>query len=352
MQTTELELLPTEVAQIAQNVPVEKRNEVQQVLNHVFNGVSKMRDQLDTIVVEDESDKINMKLANTIRLGVRNLRLESEKTFDAKRAEVQAQMLGYKTEDSLWLKAKQVMQILTKELEETARWKEETKQRYEAEQKELIVQQRMVKLSSFASEIMRSEYENMSEESFDLFFAGIEKKHNDKIEEERKVEAERIAREKAEAEERERMRLENEKLKAEREAREKEIAAERAKVEAERKASEEKARKEREEAESKLKAEREATAKLEAELKAKKDAEERAAKEKADKEAAELKAKQLAEKKAKSAPDKAKLESFAIMLEMIDFPTMSSEGALTILENTKGLLSKVVSYIRENSEKL
>lgn len=345
MQTTELEFLPTEVAQIAQNVSAEKRSEVQSVLNHVFNGVAKMRSQLDMIVVENENDKTNMKLANTIRLGVREQRLDAERTFDAKRAEVQAEMLSYKTEDQLWLKAKQTMQILTKELEENARWKEETAVRYLAEQKELKTQQRIVKVSSIAPEIMRSEFENMSDESFEMFYAGIEKQHNDKIEAEKKIEAERIAREKAEAEERERMRLENEKLKAEREAREKEIAAER-------KASEEKARKEREEAESKLKAEREATAKLEAELKAKKDAEERAAKEKADKEAAELKAKQLAEKKAKSAPDKAKLESFAIMLEMIDFPTMSSEGALTILENTKGLLSKVVSYIRENSEKL
>lgn len=352
MQTTELEFLPTEVAQIAQNVSAEKRSEVQSVLNHVFNGVAKMRSQLDMIVVENENDKTNMKLANTIRLGVREQRLDAERTFDAKRAEVQAEMLSYKTEDQLWLKAKQTMQILTKELEENARWKEETAVRYLAEQKELKTQQRIVKVSSIAPEIMRSEFENMSDESFEMFYALIEKQHNDKIEAEKKIEAERIAREKAEAEERERMRLENEKLKAEREAREKEIAAERAKVEAERKASEEKARKEREEAESKLKAEREATAKLEAELKAKKDAEERAAKEKADKEAAELKAKQLAEKKAKSAPDKAKLESFAIMLEMIDFPTMSSEGALTILENTKGLLSKVVSYIRENSEKL
>ncbi|MFA5432902.1 MAG: hypothetical protein WC319_08530 [Candidatus Paceibacterota bacterium] len=75
--------LPAEVAQIAQNVSVEKRNEVQSVLNYVFNGVSKMREQLDNIVVANETDKVNMKLANTIRLGVRQVRLESEKTFDA-----------------------------------------------------------------------------------------------------------------------------------------------------------------------------------------------------------------------------------------------------------------------------
>ncbi|MBK9258143.1 MAG: hypothetical protein IPM42_22110 [Saprospiraceae bacterium] len=96
-----------------------------------------MRDQLDSIVVKDENDKVNMKLANTIRLGVRQVRLEAEKTFDAKRSEVQAQMLSFKTEDQLWLKSKQTMQLLTKEIEENARWKEETRERFEAEQKEL-----------------------------------------------------------------------------------------------------------------------------------------------------------------------------------------------------------------------
>ena len=108
--------LPIEVAKIADNVSVEKRNDVQIVLNSVFNGVSTMRDQLDSIVVSDVNDKTNMKLANTIRLGVRQIRLDAEKTFDAKRAEVQQEMLSYKTEDSLWLKAKQIMQILTKDI--------------------------------------------------------------------------------------------------------------------------------------------------------------------------------------------------------------------------------------------
>ena len=77
--------------------------------------LSKMREQLERVTVESIDDKVNMKLANTIRLGVRQVRLEAEKTFDAKRAEVQQKMLSYKTEDQLWLKAKQTMQILTKE---------------------------------------------------------------------------------------------------------------------------------------------------------------------------------------------------------------------------------------------
>ena len=331
MENQLIEVLPAEVAQIAQNVSVEKRNEVQSVLNHVFNGVSKMREQLETVVVQDENDKTNMKLANTIRLGVRQVRLDAEKTFDAKRAEVQAQMLSYKTEDQLWLKAKQTMQILTKEIEENARWKEETRKRFEDEQKELKTQQRMLQVSKVAPEMPRAEFENMSDESFAIFYAGIEKQYNDRIEAEKKAEEERIAKEKAEAEAREQQRLENERLKAEAEAKEKQFAEERTKAEA------------------KLKAEREAKEKLEAELKAKAEAEQKAKREAEAKEAAELKAKQDAEKKAKAAPDKAKLNDFAKMLDELVLPELKSEEANKVLSDAKTLLAKVSNFIREKS---
>ena len=301
MKENQLVVLPQEVAQIAENVSVEKRNEVQTVLNHVFNGVSKMREQLDSVTVTDANDKVNMKLANTIRLGVRQVRLEAEKTFDAKRAEVQQQMLSYKTEDSLWLKAKQTMQILTKEIEENARWKEETKARFEAEQKELKVQQRMMQVEKVAPEMARNEFENMSDEIFEIFYAGIEKSYNDKIEAEKKAEEERMAKAKAEAEAIELQRLENERLKAEAEKREREI-------EAERKANEQKLAEERAilkaeadrveaENKAKLKAEQEAKAILEAELQAKREAEIKAENERKQ---AELQAKKDAEINAKA----------------------------------------------------
>ena len=359
----QLVVLPQEVEKIAENVSVEKKQEVLSVLNHVFNGVSKMRKQLDDVIVNGENDKVNMKLANTIRLGVRQVRLEAEKTFDAKRAEVQQQMLSYKTEDSLWLKAKQTMQILTKEIEENARWKEETKERFEAEQKELKVQQRMLKVAKIAPEMLRSEFENMNDETFEMFFAGIEKAYNDKIEAEKKAEEERIAKEKAEAEERERIRIENERLKAEAEAKEKQLAEERAKAEVERKKIEEAAKKEREEAERKLKAEQEAAriaaekaasekAKLEAEIKAKAKAEEKARKEAEAKIIAEQKAKEAAEKKAKNAPDKTKLIELAAQIESLNMPEIKGEEAQKILSDVKTLLSKISVYIVEKTKNL
>ena len=195
-------LLPQEVAQIAEGVSVEKRTEVEAVLAHVFNGVQKMRDQLDGVVVADENDKVSMKLANTIRLAVRQTRLNAEKKFDAKRAEVQQQMLSYKTEDKLWLRSKQIMQDLTKEIEETARWKEETAKRFEAEKCELKTQNRMLQVSKFAPEITRPEFEYMSDETFSSFVLTLEKTYNDRIEAERKAEEKRIADEKRAEEER------------------------------------------------------------------------------------------------------------------------------------------------------
>lgn len=83
----------------------------------------------------------------------------------------------------------------------------------------------------------------------------------ERIEAERKAEEERIAKEKAEAEERERMRLENERLKKEAEEKEKALEKERQKVAAEKAEAERKAKSEqdkiRKEAEEKLRIERE-----------------------------------------------------------------------------------------------
>jgi membrane protein involved in colicin uptake len=374
--------LPQEVAQIAENVSVEKRNEVQTVLNQVFNGVSKMREQLDTVQVADENDKTNMKLANTIRLGVRQVRLDAEKTFDAKRAEVQTQMLSFKTEDQLWLKAKQTMQILTKEIEEQARWKEETRVRYEAEQKELKVQQRIVQVSKFSADVQRSEFESMSDTTFEVFLAGIEKAYNDKVEAERIAEEARVEQErrdklyfarlnavskyesfsigivdinsaewgtmsdeeynlisdklleaKQEFDERqETIRLENARLKAEAEAKEKTLAEEREKQEKEKKAAEDKAAKEKAEADAKLKAEREAREKLEAELKAKEEAERKAEQERL---AALEKERKEAEKLAK-APIKKQL---ALWVDTFELPKFATEH-----ETAKAIFDKFEAF--------
>lgn len=386
-------LLPQEVAQIAEGVSVEKRTEVEDVLAHVFNGVKKMREQLDGVVVADENDKVSMKLANTIRLAVRQTRLSAEKLFDAKRTEVQQQMLSYKTEDKLWLRAKQIMQDLTKEIEDTAKWKEETAKRFEADQRELKIQQRMVQVAKFAPEITRpefAEFEYMSDETFNSFVSGLEKAYNERIEAERKAEEKRIADEKKAEEERiareaaqklheerknqilpywnfipfaqrpmdfstlseaewkerfdwtvsekqkdddakEVQRIENERLKKEAEEKEALLKAEQAKAAAEKKKAEEKAEAERKAAAAAAKKAADEKAALEAKIKAKEEAEEKARKEAKEAAETERKAKEAAELKAKNAPDKEKLLAFVETLKWLPLPELQGQAAKDIL---------------------
>ena len=402
--------LPAEVEQLAQGVTVEKRNEVQSVLNHVFNGVSAMREQLNSVTVKDENDTASMKVANTIRLNVRRVRLDAEKTFDAKRAEVQAQMISFKTEDALWLKAKQTMQILTKEIEETAKWKEDTKARIEAERQELKITQRLQQMQAIRPECQRSDVEFLSDDMFETLLNAAKIEQQMQIEEQQKAEAERIERERkqqlftdrraktirlvnfienyeavqfGELSEDEFMQIVNSAIEkrtaheAEQERIRKDLEAKEAALQAERKKREaeaaEAARKQMEIEEAAKKAEAEAARKAEAEKekadeeaaalrkkiaeqelaeKQRKEAEEREKKEAAEKEAARQKAEAEAARKAASAPDREKLLKLAEMINCISMPELSSQEAAEIATNARVLLDKVVTYINSKASAL
>ena len=307
--------LPIEVAELASKVSLIKRSEVEAVLQQIFTGTDDWERQVDAIEVKGIDDKMSIELADVARRNSKQARLNAEKIFDSKREEVQRLKSEYDTEDKMWLKAKQVMQIKFKAIEEKAEWKANFVKRFEAEQKELRTQKRIIQVSVYAT-INRFEFEAMSDESFESFLNGLKATHEAKLEAKRKAEEDRIAKEKADTEAREAQRLENERLKLEAEKREKEFEAERKaneqKLAAERLKA--KAESDRIEAENKakLKAEQEAKAKIEAELKAKIDAEIKAENER---KAAELKARLEAEKREK-APIKTQLtawvESFSI----------------------------------------
>lgn len=337
MENLELELtetkkelavvLPPEITDLASKVSEEKRIEVQNVLNQVFAGTADWKKQVDSIEVKGINDKLSIQLADTARINAKNARLAAEKIFDSKRESVQQKKSEYDLEDKLWLKAKQTMQILFKDIEDSAKWKAETVKRYESEQKELQTQLRIEKVKVFNPEIERSEIENMSQQMFDIFLSGIEKAYNDKKEAELKAELERIAKEKAIQEEQEQIRKENERLKKEAEEKEKALEIERKKqeeilakqkAEADKKLAEERIKAEAErkkieaENQTKFEAERKERERIYAELKAK-EAEERAEKLAIE---AKLKEQKEAELKASLAPDKEKLEKWINSIEL------------------------------------
>ena len=126
--------LPTEVNELAVKVSANKQAEVQTVLQQIFTGTDDWEKQVDAIEVKDINDKMSIELAEVARKNSKQARLSAEKIFDAKREGVQNLKAEFDLEDKLWLKAKQVMQIKFKAIEEKAEWKANFVKRFEAEQ--------------------------------------------------------------------------------------------------------------------------------------------------------------------------------------------------------------------------
>lgn len=162
---------------------------------------------------------------------------------------------------------------------------------------EALQSERAKKLSFYLEDAYERKLSEMEEDVWNAYFQSKKKEYEDRIAAEKKAEKERIAQEKVEAEERKRIKEENDRLKKEAEKRAKDEAKRKKEQEAERKLREEKERKEREVYEAKLTAEREEKKRIERE--------ERIKREKLE---AELKAKQEAERKLKEL-EKARIQT-------------------------------------------
>ena len=208
-----------------------------------FKVAAEWEARAKTIIVKDASQVVDMKMARTGRLFLREKRIAIEKT----RKELKEQALREgKAIDGI----ANVLKALIVPIEE-----------------HLEQQEKFVEIKAAAEAEAR------------------------RIEAEKKAEEERIAKEKAEAEERERIRLENIRLQKEAEERERAITAERAKVEAERQRKEKELAEERARVERERQAEREKQERILAEQKKRAEAER--AKVEAEKAAVEAKLKAM-----------------------------------------------------------
>lgn len=335
------------------------RAESPAVWNEYETKLVSLRQSADAVLKLDPANPESSKLARVARLSLRSVRIDVE----AKRKELTEFHLRKK--QSIDSEAKTIKEAI-EEYENKLKAIEDHAERVEAE--------RLAKLRSDREAEMRAlgwvgmfDLATLSDDDFAKMLAG-QKGEVERIEAEKKAAEEaRIAKEKAEAEERERLRKENEAMRAAAEAREKEIAAERERVEKARKEAEEKARKEREAIEAKAKAEREeaerkaAAEKAEADRLAKierekievKAREEREAREKAEAEIARQKKAEedrIAEEERKkaeaaAAPDKEKLIALAEVVRAIEIP----EFATTKFKN---LAPKIRAAIDELATKI
>jgi colicin import membrane protein len=240
--------IPVEILEISQQVNENKQVEVSTILNEIFTQVKTWEAEIATISVTSIDDKTQMKKANELRIKVKNARLNAEKQFDQKRSDVKALMIDYQTEDSMWLKAKQIMQIKTKAIEEKAEWQEKFAERFEREQKELKTQLRLSQIQQYKPETTANQVSDLTDEFFNTLLNGAKTEFEERIKAKEEAEKQALEAEKQRQIEAENLRLENEKLKAEaektrleNEAKAKIEAEEKAKLQAEVKKAEEKA---------------------------------------------------------------------------------------------------------------
>jgi hypothetical protein len=349
-------LTPEVVAQTP-DLSLMKRGDTLAIWTGYKSDFEALKGSIETVLASDPALPANAKIARANRLEIRRVRLAVE----SKRKELGEVHL--REIQGINREAK-ILKDMIEPYEEKLQAIEDHAERVEAERITKLTADRVAELSKFTTISNAVNYGALTDAEFDAMLADAKKLHELREAEAKRAEEIRIAKEKAEAEERERIRLENERLKKEAEEREAAIAIERrkeadaraaeaARVEAERKAAEEKSRKEREAIEAKAKADREAAeakaeadrkeaarlAKIEAdrlkaiadkERKEREAAEAQIAAQKA-KEEKERRAMEAAAKKAAAAPDAEKLRCLAKTVRSLAMPQMTTEDGQTIV---------------------
>lgn len=338
----------TELVILVENSGLEQTKAVKiaETLGSFFAKAEEWRQTIEGIVITNPSEVAKMKMARSGRLGLKEMRLECDKIVKSKRDEIKNRMSDDILEDKLWLKAFQMIEATFKNLESKAEEKEKFAERWEAEEKDKLKRVRTELLSQYVEDVSIYPLGDFSEDSFQELLNGQKLAYQARIDEEKREREARLAREKAEAEERERVRIENEKLKAE--------AAEAKRIQAEKdKAIEEERIRLKEESDKKIAQERAAREMAEKELRERQEKEARLNKEAEERAKADAKAKEIAERKAKRAPDKAKIAALLQNITLIELPgDLKSEEGKKIIEDVRILLKKIASYIEEKQADL
>jgi len=309
--------------------------------------------EAEKIIITNIDQADDMKKARKIRLAMKSVRGDVEK--DRVKMKKNIVLMG-KAIDGI----SNIIKAILIPAEDHLKEQELFIQRKEERRKADLADKRGTELYQYDIDPSFYSLDVMPEEGYVQLLEASKISFDNKKAAELKIEQDRIAKETAEAEERELVSKENEQLRKDAVAREKKIKVERqkqAKIEKERqakenaarKAREEKERKEREEQQAKLTKEREAREKVEAELKARNDAEEKAALDEQARLEAEEKAREDAENAARLAPDKKKLEDFAVRITKVETPDVTSEEAKAIVKGAVELLNRTSAYIKDKS---
>lgn len=293
-----------------------------------FVKAHKLKAKAENIKVTSIEQVDEMQEARELRLELKDLRVDADKTRIALKADY---LKGANAVQGIYNDIKKIV----KPAEDFLLEQEKFAERLQAEKDSKIEDQRFAKMSEFTGNALQSLHpKDLSQESFEKLFETYKFAHEARIKAEEEAEKERIEKIEADKKERARIEKENEKLKKEAEARDKAEAktkAEQAEV---------------------LRIEREKTEKAENELIKKRDDDKLAQAKKMMEDKAKADAQEREDKKKLLAPDKEKLVELAASMVMVDFPYLKTKQANEIKEEARELMFKAHQVVIEGIKKL
>lgn len=280
----------------------DEATKLQNVFTPYFDQARQMVEVASKIVVSDVSQTSEMAQARKIRLALKEIRVSVEK--ERKQLKEESLRKG-KAIDGM----ANVLKFLIEPIEEHLEQQEKFIEIKEMEKRQKIERDRIDVLVSLSVDPSFYSLRDMPDDTFEQLVSQIKESNRIKQETEKAAEAARLAAEKAEAEAREKARIENELL-----------------------------RKEAAEREAELRKEREAKEKLERDIREKAEAEAKAkAKEEADKLEEERRIAKMG--------DDEKVKSIVIMLKGIILPTVKSAEAKKLISELENDITSMVTKI-------
>jgi hypothetical protein len=298
-------------------------------------------------LVTKPEDQTHQKIAREVRLGLRKIRCEVENVRKALKAESLARG---KAIDGF----ANVLKYLCEPVEEQLAAVEQYAERQEAARIAALVQDRTAALVAVEADPTAYNLGAMDEDTFRLVLAAAEKRRADRIETDRKAEADRVAREQADRIAREKAEKEAAEARAEVDRVLKEAAQKEAKAKAAREAAEATARAEKAKADAKFAKEREAREKAEREAAEAKHKEQARVAAETAAVAAKVWAEREAAEKAARAPDKAKVLAFAATVRglIVDIPEGKTAAGKTAFDAIEDKCEAFASWIEKQAESL
>lgn len=206
-----MESTQNELVRVINNAGVEQStaNMLQTAFIPFFDQANEWKTKAESLVVTDISQTREMQMARQARLALKDIRVQADK----KRKELKEDSLRYgKAVQGVYNVIEYLIAPIEKHLEDQEKFAERQEERRIA----VLQEERLAMLQPYLEFVpYATNYGALTDDAWQKMYTGAKLQHEAKIEAERKAEAERIAREKAEAEERERIRQENERLKAE-----------------------------------------------------------------------------------------------------------------------------------------